>query len=338
MSQVGLDNSIDKNSITMEVMISISDDTGLTGLAEQPALEGLPLATRLLRDGLFQRWGKFTLRLERCQADLSEENVHDLRVSMRRLLAMLVMCRAVMPELKTKGLRREIKSHLDNLDALRDTHVMQLYVRKYLRKNESAVPLETFLAMQETHLLRQLGYEINRIFPGQMSEKIDALSRSLENTLTGTGVAGQILAGVDEAYANVLWRQVNIDPANLASVHAMRIAFKKFRYMLEVANPLVPPMPPSRPRVLHHYQGMMGDIQDVVVMLTFIDRFALENPQFDVAPVRTIVVQKLDERMVYFLSRINRLKQFWRKSPTIHFPWRVSSIEPSVVNQEEEDE
>jgi CHAD domain-containing protein len=322
----------------MEVMISISEDTGLTGLDEQPALEALPLATRLLRDGLFQRWGKFTLRLERCQADLSEVNVHDLRVSMRRLLAMLVMCRAVMPELKTKGLRREIKSHLDNLDALRDTQVMQLYLSKHLRKNEAAVPLETYLAMQETHLLRQLGYDIYRIFPGQMSEKINALCMSLEQSLTGTGVAGQILSVVDESYAYVLWRQVNIDPANLATVHAMRIAFKKFRYMLEVAGPLVPPMPPSRPRVLHNYQGMMGDIQDVVVMLTFIDRFAAENPQFDVSPVRTLVVQKLDERMAYFLGRINRLRQFWRKSPTTRFPWRVSVFEPPAAIQEDEEE
>ncbi len=322
----------------MEVMVSISDDTGLTGLDERPALEVVPLATRLLRDGLLQRWGKFALRLERCQADLNEENVHDLRVSMRRLLAMLVMCRAVMPELKTKGLRREIKSHLDSLDALRDTHVMQLYLKKHLRKNESVVPLVTFLAVQETHLLRQLGYDIHKIFPGQMSEKVDILTRSLEQSLTGTGVAGQILAVVDEAYANVLWRQVNIDPANLASVHAMRIAFKKFRYMLEVASPLVPPMPPSRPRVLHHYQGMMGDIQDVMIMLAFIDRFALENPQFDVSPVRIIVVQKLDERMEYFFGRINRLKQFWRKSPTTRFPWHVSVMEPSVVIQEDEEE
>jgi CHAD domain-containing protein len=322
----------------MEVMVSISDDTKLTRMEEQPPLEELPFATRLLSEGLLQRWTKFSLRLERCQADLSEENVHDLRVSMRRLLAMLVMCRAVMPELKTKGLRREIKSYLDNLDALRDTHVMQLYLKKHLRKNESVVPLETFLAMQETHLLRQLGYDIYRIFPGKMSEKINTLCMLMEHSLTGTGVAGQILAVVDEAYANVLWRQVNIDPANLASVHAMRIAFKKFRYMLEVASPLVPPMPPSRPRVLHNYQGMMGDIQDVVVMFAFIDRFAVENPQFDVSPVRTIVAKKLDERVGFFLGRINRLKQFWRKSPTTRFPWRVSVMEPSSVIQEDEEE
>jgi CHAD domain-containing protein len=322
----------------MEGMVSISEDADLTGSKERPVLEKLPPATRLLRDGLLQRWGKFTLRLERCQADLSEENVHDLRVSMRRLLAMLVMCRAVMPELKTKGLRREIKSHLDSLDALRDTHVMQLYLKKNFRKNESVVPLVTFLVMQETHLLRQLGSDIHKILPGQMSEKVNTLARSLEYSLTGTGVAGQVLAVVDEAYANVSWRQVNIDPENLASVHAMRIAFKKFRYMLEMASPLVPPMPPSRPRVMHHYQGMMGDIQDVVVMLGFIDRFAIENPQFDVSPVRAMVVQKLDERMAYFLGRVNRLKQFWRKSPTTRFPWRAWVMEPSIVIQEVEEE
>lgn len=295
-------------------------------------------AAVLLRDGLLQRWGKFSIRLGRCQADLSEENVHDLRVSMRRMMALLAMCKGVMPELKIKGLRREFKSHLDNMDALRDTQVANLFLKKHFRRNETAIPPVTYLGMQEAQLLRQVGFEVQRISTGLMQENVKELCALMEQSLTGTGVAGQILAVVDEAYANVLWRQVNINPGNLASVHAMRIAFKKFRYMLEVASPLIPPMPPSRPRVLHHYQGMMGDIQDAVVMLAFIDRFAAENPQFDVAPVRAMVVQKLDERMEYFLGRVNRLKQFWRKSPNTRFPWRASVMEPSAVIQEDEEE
>jgi hypothetical protein len=215
---------------------------------------------------------------------------------------------------------------------------MQLHLKKHLRKDKSAAPLVTFLALQETHLLRQFGHEIHLIDPGQMSEKVHALRLTLEHSLTGTGLAGQILAVVDEAYADVLWRQMNIDPANPASIHAMRIAFKKFRYMLEVAGPLVPPMPPSRPRALHRYQGMMGDIQDLVVLLGFTERFLLENPQFDITSVRTFIFQELDRRMAYFFARINRLKRFWRKSPAARFPWRISSSEPPEIAQEEADE
>jgi CHAD domain-containing protein len=320
----------------MNKMLERTNDPIMPLQIESPAR--LSPAAALLRDGLMQRWEKFTIRLDRCHKDLSEQNVHDLRVSMRRMLAILVMARAVMPGLKSKGLRRELKSHLDSLDGLRDTQVMLLFMRKSFRRNEAAIPLMTFLSLQETQLLLGLGIEIGKINGEALFARVELLRSEMEQSLTGTGVAGQILAVVDEAYANVLWRQVNIDPANLASVHAMRIAFKKFRYMLEVASPLVPPMPPSRPRVLHHYQGMMGDIQDVMVLLGFIDRFAVENPQFDVSPVRAIVVQKLDERMVFFLDRINRIRQFWRKSPTMRFPWRVSVLEPSAVVQEEEDE
>lgn len=317
------------------MMLEPAPDTELPAQDLQSSLVVLSPAARLLRDGLMQRWDKFHVRLVRCRKDLTEENVHDLRVSMRRLLAILVMCRAVVPGIKMQGLRRELKFHLDSMDGLRDTQVMQLFMRKHFRRNAAAVPLVTFLSMQEAHLLRQLGHEVDRINGEMMTEKVNSLRAELEQTLTGSGVAGQILAAVDESYADVMWKRVNINPQNLPSIHAMRIAFKRFRYMLEVANPLVPAMPPSRPQVLHHYQGMMGDIQDMVVFLEFVDKFSTEYPQFDISSVRVLAVQKLEERMTYFLARIHRLNRFWRKSPGTRFPWRAVTSEQSSLQLEE---
>ena len=306
----------------------------------EPVLSGADLPPReilsphalLLCDALMQRWEKFTAKLAKCQLELNEENVHDLRVSMRRLLTILVLCRAVTPELKTKSLRREIKSHLDHLDALRDTQVIQVYLSKKFRRDEAATPILTYLGMQEAHLLRQVNNEIGQIQVASMFERISLLEKTMEYSLTGTGIEGQILSVVDETFMDVRWKRLNVNPEELTSVHAMRIAFKKFRYMVEVAVPLIPPMPPSRLKVLHRYQGLMGDVQDAVVMLGFIDHFSAENPQFDVRPIREVVTQDLKKRMDSFMARIDRIRLFWRKSPTARFPWRSGAVTPPVVS------
>jgi CHAD domain-containing protein len=313
------------------MMDQLNSETVVLTVPEQPLPVILSPAASLLRDGLVQRWDKYTLRLHRCQSDFTEGNVHDLRVSMRRLMAILVMCRAVLPGLKMKNLRRELKFNLDSLDGLRDAQVMLLFLRKYFRRNVAAAPLMAFLNMQETHLIRQVGYDIRLLDSEQMTEKVNALRAFIEQSLTGTGVKGQILAAVDESFAEVQWRRININPDDLSTVHAMRIAFKKFRYMVEVAEPLIPAMPATRQRILQRYQAMMGDIQDMVVFLRFIDQFAIDNPQFDITPVRVLIAAKCNQRLAYFISRIDRLNRFWRKTPAVCFPWRSSTPAKSPI-------
>lgn len=319
-------------------MIPSDSETEVITIPEQPVQIKLSHAARLLRDGLIQRWEKYTVRLQRCQKEFTEENVHDLRVSMRRLMAILFMCRAVLPRVKMKILRRELKSHLDSLDGLRDAQVLLLFLRKYFLKSDSAAALIVFLNMQETHLIRQVGYDISSINTEQMSEKVNAITTVMEHSLTGTGIKGQILSAVDESFAAVQWRRININPDDLSTVHAMRIAFKKFRYMVEVAEPLIPLMPATRQRGLQRYQAMMGDIQDVVVFLRFIDEFAVEYPQFAITPVREFIVAKRKERVDYFISRIDRLNRFWRKTPEARFPWKTNPTQRPPLKAVEGDE
>jgi len=296
-------------------------------------------AAMLLCEGLAGRGDKFALRLRRCQSEFSEENVHDLRVSTRRLMAILAMCRAVLPDLKTKSLRRELKFHLDSLDGLRDAQVMLLFMRKHFRRQAAAAPLIAFLNMQETHLIRQVGYEISLINPESVVERISALRTLMERSLTGTGVQGQILATVDETYAEVQWRRINVNPDDPSTIHAMRIAYKKFRYMVEIAGPLTPAMPPTRPQTMQRYQAVMGDIQDLVVFRRTVDRFESENPSFDMAPVRVFIIERCSQRVDVFMARMNRLDRFWRKNPSARFPWKPPArVEgPALIMDTEED-
>ena len=51
------------------------------------------------------------------------------------------------------------------------------------------------------------------------------------------------------------------------------MAFKKFRYMVEALAEHLPGATQGRLAAMHHYQTMMGDIQDAEVLLAALDKF-----------------------------------------------------------------
>jgi CHAD domain-containing protein len=64
-----------------------------------------------------------------CRKQFSEEAVHDLRVAMRRLLALVDFLNFFAASPALRKVRRSLKSHLDAFDALRDTQVMLMGIR-----------------------------------------------------------------------------------------------------------------------------------------------------------------------------------------------------------------
>ena len=57
------------------------------------------------------------------------------------------------------------------------------------------------------------------------------------------------------------------------AVHRTRIAFKKFRYMVEQLRSLIPGLPGGLPGKLRGHQKLMGDIQDCETLLAALDKF-----------------------------------------------------------------
>ena len=77
----------------------------------------------------------------------------------------------------------------------------------------------------------------------------------------------QILQAVDDAFLITKQRQNWINPAQATTIHRVRIAFKTFRYMVEIVHPLLPDFPPENLKQMHDYQSLMGEIQDVEVIM-----------------------------------------------------------------------
>ena len=52
-------------------------------------------------------------------------------------------------------------------------------------------------------------------------------------------VRARLIGAVDRSYENVLHRFARIDPEDTETIHRTRIAFKSFRYAVEIIHPLL---------------------------------------------------------------------------------------------------
>lgn len=286
-------------------------------------------AVELLEKFVRERTRTLRLQVKRCRKQFSEEAVHDLRVAMRRLLALMDFLAFFAPSPALRKARRDIKSHLDAFDSLRDTQVMLLETSKRLAELPAIELFHRHLQKQEKRLLRQAQKDIANIkdtYVKALRGALKAVVRSEED----------IFAHVDEAYQTVLHRLALIDPSNTATIHRVRIAFKRFRYSVEVVRPLLPTMPDETLERLHDYQTLMGEIQDMEVMLQAIDAFAARAPQCALDEVKRYYQAVHEQRVQRYLQQMNEVYSFWRTNPERPLPWEVVQSSPEPIQEEEE--
>ena len=82
-----------------------------------------------------------------------------------------------------------------------------------------------------------------------------------------------VLQAADAAFKEVVERRNAIDPAEPKTIHRTRVAFKKFRYMVESLSPAVTGFSRGQLRVLARYQRKMGAIQDLEVILACLNEY-----------------------------------------------------------------
>src|SRR4051812_13124380 len=84
---------------------------------------GHPQSILTLVAHLTDCWHSYRTVLKQTRSDFAGEYVHDLRVTIRRLIAVMDMGRVVVGQKKMKRSRKLLKSHLSAFDTLRDTQV-----------------------------------------------------------------------------------------------------------------------------------------------------------------------------------------------------------------------
>jgi CHAD domain-containing protein len=237
----------------------------------------LPMdSAKHLTASLKTQWKRYRKRLKRCQEEFSEEAVHDSRVETRRLLSIVELLGAFIRDGRIKKARRALKRHLDAFDDLRDTHVQLLYVGKMLRAFPAVRPFHAYLLKREGRFTTETRKRIKRIKTkrlGQLIARCKEELRQQHKRRSPKQALTLLLRTVNGVFRRVSRFQERIDPDNTVTIHRLRIAFKKFRYMSEALADILPGVTAKQLATMQHYQAMMGDIQDMEVLLATLDKF-----------------------------------------------------------------
>jgi len=184
-------------------------------------------------------------RLERSALAADEEAVHDMRVAIRRLRAALRIARPFFQEKLLEAVRGRLQETARALGAVRDLDVILGHAREYAaRRPEAGGDLEAWLEAlagrreEAVRLLREhLQGKRFRRFRQEVRAFLAEADREASGA-PGTLSAGQ--ARVRDVLPAALWAQYSAVRAHEVvaeptpeSLHALRIEFKRLRYLLE---------------------------------------------------------------------------------------------------------
>lgn len=278
-------------------------------------------ARNLLIDSLDGQRTAYRENLKLCRAEFSRKAVHDLRTSLRRLLATLDVIAFLTSASRIEKLSDNLKEQLDDFSDLRDIQVMLDRVSEDIATFPELEPFQTYLEKREKRKQRSDEKHIESIKPGGIDKSLLKILGALED-LSADELQAKLPQAVDEAYLTVIQRYGKIDPEQLVSIHHLRVAFKKFRYMVETIHPFLPDFPEAQLQRMHDYQTQMGTIHDGQVLLDTLAEFAEDSDSYDPRPARRFYERSLADKLSEYLKHKADVLNFWRATPLVDFPWQ----------------
>lgn len=228
-----------------------------------------------LAAGVRQLRRRYRKRLARCQKEFTETTVHELRIETRRMLALLDLLRELDLGDELKRLRKIFKRRLDAFDPLRDAHVQLQMLKPLWRRFPEARDLDRWLRRQEKECSRELRHDVKAVRQRRLERRL----QSLEKELRGVELRPpQVNAVVDQAFVAVERLRGKLRRHHPASIHRLRVAFKRFRYTCELLATLLPGLTRKRLRAMRDFQGRAGRIQDLTVLRRTLAQTAKGDP------------------------------------------------------------
>ncbi len=205
-----------------------------------------------------------------------DEAIHDLRVSIRRILSFMYLIDQICNETIYEELQKQLKTKIKKFNKLRDVQVQITtiinYIKKFpiladflvfLKKNEKKQikKLKSALLCQEFDLRGDIFFYRNHI-----SQK-ECISKTSINYLAN--IALNSLIEVETSIKE-------IQPSNFSSYHKTRLKVKKFRYIMETIESILS-IPRDKIKEIQTIQTILGEIQDLTVLIHLIETFCSEE-------------------------------------------------------------
>lgn len=275
-----------------------------------------PDTLQFLALSLKKQWKCYRKQLRKCQRRFSERSVHDLRVSARRLLSLLDLLAPFLAPGRVKKAHSALKRHLDTFDDLRDTQVQLPAVREARQHFPAAGRFYRFLKKREARLSRSTCKKARRLRSQPLSKLVSAARADVKAWLRKSGSRQPnplLLSAVNRAFTLTRQLKERIQPEDTHSIHCTRVAFKRFRYVIEDLADHLPWANEALQAKMHDYQTLMGGIQDSEVLLRAFQKF-LRKHEADIEsglPFEHELQERRRRLIGKYLTTADQLLEFW---------------------------
>jgi CHAD domain-containing protein len=246
-------------------------------------------------------------REEKIEPRWNADDIHDLRVALRRSRTMAEALSEVNPAPEWRKIKKASRGLFHTLGDLRDTQVARSWVRKLGSAGDPVRRHLLRLLSQQEKKHRKLAAKALQDFDRKNWRKWRRKLDSKARFFPLESVVFQRIAVARLGEAFDLYQQARRRRSSIAW-HRTRIGIKRFRYVVEN---FLPQRYQAWERDLKRAQDLLGELHDLDVLRVFIRR---ETRKLD----RAIVAQWLStvER-----ERKVRLKEFLQKSSGANSPW-----------------
>jgi CHAD domain-containing protein len=261
-------------------------------------------------------WGRYRRASKRAKSKITEESVHDLRVSLRRLEAAMDLIRPLADDPMQKA-RKKLERFFSSLNRLRDVHVQLLAVNNLI----DAYP--DIRVFQKKLLKKALS--LSQAFKEKLSDRRRKLKNSfdsaLENSRTmldevpATEMRRIVVESAHDAFAALTDALRALDPLEIASIHRIRVALKKFRYMIQAAQPVLRDTPEPTLQNMHELQTMLGSVHDADMLLEALKSWGKKQKQKKrraLEPAYEFLADRRRGAIDEALKRVHEIHTFWQ--------------------------
>jgi len=292
-----------------EIALRLLPDLGVPPL-------NLALAYQLA-GALAEQRSRLNKMVARCRRSISEKSVHNLRVHCRRLIARLLLVQTAVPSLEAASTIRFLKRLMKAFGELRDVQVQQQALRDDLKEHPELAGLWLDLGFREQDLSRAAANELARFKLGKINKRVRRVESDLADPVARLGSKARLqeslVQALESAYTDVARRKQAVNRSVPATVHSTRIAYKKYRYMVESLPAGIGRPSPIQLSVMADYQAAMGRIQDVEVLESFVSDYAQRTPVMAKAlqRFRSLLEKRRQDLVERYLDVADTLESFW---------------------------
>jgi CHAD domain-containing protein len=225
---------------------------------------------------LRKTWEKLKKNFKKAQKACLEKESHDLRVSLRRFIEILKIAELAFPKISVKNARKKARKLLKALGPLRDTQILLLQTKEwnqegllnFLLKRLEKQELRERTAIQKKlrkTKLKELGIVVEEIEKKQAATLLELKTLVIER--------------LQKTFQRVVKKLHGLDERDPASIHKLRVAFKKFRYTSELLEHFHLGISKEKLKLMHDLQQEMGRIQDLHIFVEFLKTAKGENQE-----------------------------------------------------------